>query len=368
MSQHLAPTTGDSRLVTIISASTEVWGAERSLLLTARHWPGPVPPVLIGPRGEFTDLWKAQHGESSTVILPASAAATSRGFVAAIAANPIALNHIRASEIAVVNSLSLASLSLWLRRWSRTTLPVLDLHDYLPTRWGRLKLNLVACLFARIMTISDFAASQVPIATRLGKLSIITRPVSISAAIPSPAERETNHLLVSVIGRLDRDKRIELAIAALALGSDGVVLRLTGAASEPDDGYEQELRSLANTVAPGRVLFDGKLSWEDCFSNVDAVIVTNPLEPLGRTVLEAQAFGIPVVVPDQGGSSELVDDGKTGLMYRSGDSEALAAEIQLLHSYELRCALSLGGVEIAAARQSASEYARTYYEALHGRD
>jgi glycosyltransferase involved in cell wall biosynthesis len=47
-------------------------------------------------------------------------------------------------------------------------------------------------------------------------------------------------------------------------------------------------------------------------------------------VLEAMSCGVPVVVTDVGAVSELVDDGRTGLIVRTHTPEAIAAAIERL--------------------------------------
>jgi glycosyltransferase involved in cell wall biosynthesis len=53
---------------------------------------------------------------------------------------------------------------------------------------------------------------------------------------------------------------------------------------------------------------------------------------MGRTVLEAMDFGVPVVVPDEGGSAELVQDGLTGLKYKANDPVSLAEVLDFASS------------------------------------
>ena len=49
------------------------------------------------------------------------------------------------------------------------------------------------------------------------------------------------------------------------------------------------------------------------------------------------AYGVPPVVTDSGGSPELVVDGESGLVVRSGDDEDLAAALlRLYHDTPLR--------------------------------
>ena len=62
-----------------------------------------------------------------------------------------------------------------------------------------------------------------------------------------------------------------------------------------------------------------------------ADVVVNPSiqpEPFGRTVIEAQAMGRPVIVSDQGGTAETVEHEVTGWRIPPGDPAALANALE----------------------------------------
>jgi glycosyltransferase involved in cell wall biosynthesis len=61
-----------------------------------------------------------------------------------------------------------------------------------------------------------------------------------------------------------------------------------------------------------------------------SVLPTLRREGLPKTVIEAMAYGVPVVVTDAGGSPELVVDGDSGLVVPAGDAAALAAALMRL--------------------------------------
>ncbi len=60
-------------------------------------------------------------------------------------------------------------------------------------------------------------------------------------------------------------------------------------------------------------------------------------EPFGRVVVEAFSCGTPVIASDTGGMAELVDDGRTGRLFRTGDACDLAQAVEwaLDHPEEL---------------------------------
>ena len=60
-------------------------------------------------------------------------------------------------------------------------------------------------------------------------------------------------------------------------------------------------------------------------------------EPFGIVLVEAMACGLPVMCSGTGGSAEIVDGATTGLRFRPGDPDDLAAKaLELLRHPELR--------------------------------
>src|SRR5690606_38856897 len=53
-------------------------------------------------------------------------------------------------------------------------------------------------------------------------------------------------------------------------------------------------------------------------------------ETMGRSLCEAQAYGLPVVSTNAGGSPEMVADGSSGFVVQQGDAEAIAAALAIL--------------------------------------
>lgn len=137
----------------------------------------------------------------------------------------------------------------------------------------------------------------------------------------------------AIVGMLHPTKGQDEAIRALAGISEpdrGVRLLVAG---EGDPEYERRLRGVTRDLdLEESVRFLGFV--EDPFRvyrSSDAVLVCSRREAMGRATAEAMAAGLPVIGRDSGATPELVDDGRTGLLYGGGADE-LALKMERLAS------------------------------------
>ena len=158
---------------------------------------------------------------------------------------------------------------------------------------------------------------------------VLANPVLDPGPPRAPGEGAT------YVGRLAPEKGVDLLIDAWRAFPD-VPLRIVGNGPE-----EARLRRLAQDQPA--IEFLGARPHDDALSAMaDAAFVIAPslwYETFGMVVLEAMACGRPVVVPGKSALAELVDSGRTGLHYVSGDEGSLVeACAALLSDPELtRC-------------------------------
>ena len=99
------------------------------------------------------------------------------------------------------------------------------------------------------------------------------------------------------------------------------------------------------------VKFLGFISGDEKYSyykSVDVCVFPSRYESFGIVLLEAMACGKPVVASNVGGIPFVVEDGKTGLLFESGNVEDLAEKvIFLLQNEELRKKMGEAGRERA---------------------
>jgi glycosyltransferase involved in cell wall biosynthesis len=129
------------------------------------------------------------------------------------------------------------------------------------------------------------------------------------------------------VGRLSPEKGAELfAEASQQLGIT------------PEYVGDGNLRALIEEICPSAMI-SGWVSSESVSSylkNARALVFPSLLfEGSPLSILEAAAMGIPAIVSDACAGKDLVEDGKTGLWFRSGDVSDLIEKISMLQDPEL---------------------------------
>lgn len=146
-------------------------------------------------------------------------------------------------------------------------------------------------------------------------------------------------LRVILTGRIAKAKGQEDAIRAIGLcRQKGLNITLTLLGYQSDD-YTNYLKKLVEEL--GLVDFVTFASFnpnpQDFIREHHVALVCSRFEAFGRVTIEAQKMGLPVIAANTGGSLELIDDGKTGLLYTPTNHAELADKIELLYnSSELR--------------------------------
>jgi glycosyltransferase involved in cell wall biosynthesis len=132
---------------------------------------------------------------------------------------------------------------------------------------------------------------------------------------------------VGVVGQITPDKGVDDVVRWFADAPADMVLHVRGAGVADDGGFAHELVKTARRTLGDRFANDGLVERGAAVAGLDVLVVANPDEPFGRTVIEAQLAGVVPLVPDTGGSSELVDPERTGLRYAAGDGASFAAAL-----------------------------------------
>lgn len=165
-------------------------------------------------------------------------------------------------------------------------------------------------------------------------------------------------LLVGLVGRISAMKGHETlleAAARLAPQHPEAHFVLVGDGSGDHGGEPAVLADLERRArAPelqGRVHFTGYTTRvPEVTSVLDVATLCSENEAFGLALIEAMALGRPVVASRAGAVPEIIDEGRTGLLYAPGDPADLAAQLaRLLADPGLR--RSMGAAAAASARE-----------------
>lgn len=141
---------------------------------------------------------------------------------------------------------------------------------------------------------------------------------------PDPGAGEGKGRYVLFVGRLSEEKGVGTLLAAWERLKDKVPLKIAG------DG--PLATKVAKTAARLReVEWIGRQDKDQVLALMkDARALIFPslwYEGFPMVIAEAYAVGLPVIASDLGGMSSLIDHGRTGLHFRPGDAEDLAASV-----------------------------------------
>lgn len=149
------------------------------------------------------------------------------------------------------------------------------------------------------------------------------RMIALAKRLGLPDDRR----IILLPGRLTRWKGQTVFLNALAKMQNADAFGLIVGSDQGRHAYRAELEALAESLGlAGRVMIADHCADMPAAYKLAAVAVHTSIEPegFGRTVVEAQSMGMPVIATALGGPSETVIDGQTGWLVPPNDPISLA--------------------------------------------
>lgn len=181
-------------------------------------------------------------------------------------------------------------------------------------------------LVDRFIALTEFARQKF-IQAGFPPAKLVVKPNFVH---PDPGAGAGRGGHVLFVGRLSPEKGVKTLLRAWERLGGKVPLKIVG-----DGPLAGEVRQAVKRMP--EVEWLGRKAPEDVYALMgDAALLVFPsewYETFGRVAIEAFAKGTPVVASDLGALAELVHHGRTGLLFRSGDPEDLAAKVEWLLSH-----------------------------------
>ena len=288
------------------------------------HWSDEVTYFTIGSRAE---------GERLRTVLVRIAGDTVR-FMRAIRAGGYDVVHLNPSlgpKAALRDGLLLVAAKML----GRPTLVFVhgwegDFEEKLRSRWRKLTGVMLNRADGAVVLGDDFVSRL----RRLGyRNAVFVHSAPVDAELFDDASRHMRQngrdgsFRILFLARIEKEKGIYDALDAFRiLRSRYPFVRLTVAGDGPELNRARSLGS-SDVTFLGSVKGSAKYA---AFRSADAYLFPSYHEGLPISVLEAMAYGIPVITSRVGGLPDFFADGSMGFMSESRDPEVLAALVEKL--------------------------------------
>lgn len=152
-------------------------------------------------------------------------------------------------------------------------------------------------------------------------------------------------LILCVVGRLAVEKGFPFLARVVARLQDlRVPFKLLVVGGNRNASVEQSIRCFFDPVKQ-HVIFTGFLEGvglSRAYATADIFVHCSITETFGLVILEAMAAGLPVVARDEGGPSEIVQEGHSGYLTHPDDEEAFVERVSFLAAqHQLREQMSI---------------------------
>jgi len=195
--------------------------------------------------------------------------------------------------------------------------------------------------------VSEAYADFVRQAWKLQEKPIQIIPIAVDLNIFQPSDLPREEHSVLFAGRLEELKGLEVLDHAISIVLKEMPnIKFYFAGEDRNQNQTQQTWSQYLTKNHGRenIVYLGSLPTKELvrwYQKSTICVVPSLYEPGGTVVFEAMACGCPVLASRVGGLTEVIQDGRTGLLTPPGDVAALAEGLmKLLHDRQLRMRIS----------------------------
>lgn len=224
-------------------------------------------------------------------------------------------------------------------------------------------------MYATTVTVSDLSKKiYVKLGWNAKKVIAIPNGVDVATGHRPPASRGWRQeaggsiLRLGCIARLSYEKGVDVLIEAMAGTPDSTTLEIIGTGRE-----KQTLKALAHRMhLDDRVTFTAREpDISSAFARWDALVLpSRDNDPFGMVAAEAMLAGLPVIVTDQCGIADYLEDGKDALIVKANAVSVLTDAIKRCQISDLRSQLAKQGRKTAEKKFTVERMVEEYEKVM----
>lgn len=367
--------TGITRVL-CVNLEGSIAGAEQSFLLLIRFVPKSIQISTACPAGVLTD--KLGELGARTYKISAPPRKFNHLFVwlfylALVNLQLILIVFKTKPQIIHANSTKAVLASILPRVLARNKL-IWHMRDL---RCSRLLARVCNCLSSKVIVVSRTVKDKlIGLDVKAELIEVIYNGVAADD-LPTEAKEKDHSSPVTFanIGQFVPWKKqlsfIEAAERFLQDGQKAQFILIGDDIFGRDSRYKKEL---INRVKASLFVSNIRIiSWQDNLTSywpmINCLVHTADTEPFGRVIIEAMAYGVPVIAAAGGGPAEIITDGSTGLLFDSDDLEGLIWAMKTISgNRELANNLAINArqhiLSSFRARETAEGIAKVYEELI----
>lgn len=165
---------------------------------------------------------------------------------------------------------------------------------------------------------------------------------------------------IGMVGRIEPGKGQYLLIKAMqALLKSGHLVHATLIGPAMNEAYLHSLKKTVQDVGLQQEIqfYGSHKNPVEIMSAFDVVVLATKQETFGLVLIEAMRNGVAVIGTNAGGVPEIIDDGKTGLLFEPEDAAGLEqCLLQLIQDTQLRESLATAGKQKADTQFSQQQH------------
>lgn len=226
----------------------------------------------------------------------------------------------------------------WLHQWGERRV-VVSVHCYARHRW--FYRQMATRLGRRLFWLSPAMKQYYEIVAPNTWEQCMPGGVSLSRPAISRGESPSKLPGFCLVGIGDcvTRKRWDLVLTALRDMPREVTFEHIGGGS--DAAVAELARQTAGLGLADRVTWHGRQpDSQRILAKADALVVASENEPFAMAILEAIAAGVPVITADSGGTVDVVEPGKNGELFKSGDAGDLGLAVKRWRDRKEDCRLA----------------------------